>query len=142
MANSFMTVHRHILEGEKKHPQATGELSALLSDLSLAAKVISLEVNKAGLVDILGFTGDENVHGEQVKKLDMYAHTMLTTAMDHGGHLCVMASEEEEEIIHIPPKHSIGKYILLFDPLDGSSNIDANVSIGTIFSIYRRIIYF
>lgn len=139
MANSFMTVHRHILEGEKKHPQATGELSALLSDLSLAAKVISLEVNKAGLVDILGFTGDENVHGEQVKKLDMYAHEMLTTAMDHGGHLCVMASEEEEEIIHIPPKHSIGKYILLFDPLDGSSNIDANVSIGTIFSIYRRV---
>jgi len=139
MANSFMTVQRHILEGEKKHPRATGELSALLSDLSLAAKVISLEVNKAGLVDILGFTGDENVHGEQVKKLDMYAHEMLTTAMDHGGHLCVMASEEEEKIIHIPQKHSIGKYVLIFDPLDGSSNIDANVSIGTIFSIYRRV---
>ncbi len=137
--NKFMTLGRHIIEGEKMHPEATGELSHLLRDLSLAAKVISLEVNKAGLVDILGFTGDNNVHGEQVKKLDMYSHDMLIRAMDHGGHLCVMASEEEEEIIHIPKKHKIGKYVLLFDPLDGSSNIDANISIGTIFSIYQRI---
>ena len=135
----FMTLHRHILEGEKMHPEATGELSALLSQLGLAAKVISLEVNKAGLVDIIGFTGDSNVHGEQVKKLDIYAHEMLIKAMDHGGHFCVMASEEEEDIIHIPKKHKIGKYVLLFDPLDGSSNIDANISIGTIFTIYKRI---
>ncbi len=135
----FMTLARHIIEGEKRHPEATGELSNLLHDLSLAAKVISLEVNKAGLVDILGFTGDNNVHGEQVKKLDIFAHDMLTRAMDHGGHLCVMASEEEEDIIHIPPQFKIGKYVLLFDPLDGSSNIDANISIGTIFSIYKRI---
>lgn len=135
----FMTLNRHILEGEKAHPQATGELSALLSQMSLAAKVISLEVNKAGLVDILGFTGDNNVHGEQVKKLDLFAHDMLIRAMDHTGHFCVMASEEEENIIHIPKKHKIGKYVLLFDPLDGSSNIDANVSIGTIFSILKRI---
>ncbi|QQS35136.1 MAG: class 1 fructose-bisphosphatase [Ignavibacteriales bacterium] len=135
----FMTLARHIIEGEKLHPEATGELSKLLSDLSLAAKVISLEVNKAGLVDILGFTGDSNVHGEQVKKLDMFAHDMMFRAMDHGGHLCVMASEEEEDIIHIPDRFNIGKYVLLFDPLDGSSNIDANISIGTIFSIYRRI---
>ncbi len=136
---NFMTLTRHILEGEKKHPEATGELSALLHDLALAAKVISLEVNKAGLVDILGFTGDNNVHGEQVKKLDVYAHDMLYRAMDHGGHLCVMASEEEENIIHIPEHFKRGKYVLLFDPLDGSSNIDANVSIGTIFSIYKRV---
>ena len=135
----FMTLQRHILEGERMHPEATGELSDLLRDLSLAAKVISLEVNKAGLVDILGFTGDNNVHGEQVKKLDIYAHDMMIRAMDHTGHLCVMASEEEAEIIHIPKKHRIGKYVMLFDPLDGSSNIDANVSIGTIFSIYKRI---
>lgn len=135
----FMTLARHIIEGEKLHPEATGELSRLLSELSLAAKVISLEVNKAGLVDILGFTGDNNVHGEEVKKLDIFAHDMLFRAMDHGGHLCVMASEEEEDIIHIPPHYKIGKYVLLFDPLDGSSNIDANISIGTIFSIYRRI---
>lgn len=138
MATRFMTLSRHILEGEKQHPGATGELSALLSDLSLAAKVISIEVNNAGLNDILGFTGETNVHGEQVKKLDVFAHDMTKKAMDHGGHLCVMASEEEEDIIHIPPKHKIGKYVLLFDPLDGSSNIDVNVSVGTIFSIYKR----
>ncbi len=135
----FNTLARHIYEEERKYPDATGELSDLLHDLSLAAKVISLEVNKAGLVDILGFTGDQNVHGENVKKLDIFANDMMIKAMDHGGHLCVMASEEEEDIIHIPPEFYIGKYVLLFDPLDGSSNIDANVSIGTIFSIYRRV---
>jgi fructose-1,6-bisphosphatase I len=134
-----MTVVRHIIEEEKMYPEATGELSRLLSDFTLAAKVISLEVNKAGLVDILGFTGDSNVHGEKVKKLDMFAHDMLVKAMDHGGHFCVMASEEEEDIIHIPSPYKVGKYVLLFDPLDGSSNIDVNISIGTIFSIYRRV---
>ncbi len=109
MAINFMTLTRHIHEGEKKHPGATGELSALLHELSLAAKVISLEVNKAGLADIIGFTGDNNVHGEQVKKLDMFSHDMLFRAMDHGGHLCAMASEEEEDIIHIPDHHKNGK---------------------------------
>jgi fructose-1,6-bisphosphatase I len=135
----FMTLARFIIEQERLHPEATGELSKLLHDLSLAAKVISLEVNKAGLADILGFTGDINVQGEEVKKLDMFAHRMMFNAMDHGGHLCVMASEEEEDIIHIPKKFKVGKYVLLFDPLDGSSNIDANISIGTIFSIYKRV---
>jgi len=135
----FWTLARHIVEEERKYPEATGELSNLLHDLSLATKIISLEVNKAGLADILGFTGDNNVHGEKVKKLDMFAHDMIVRAMDHGGHLCTMASEEEEDLIHIPPEFDIGKYVLLFDPLDGSSNIDANVSIGTIFSIYRRV---
>lgn len=135
----FMTLARHIYEEERKYPEATGELSDLLHDLSLAAKVISLEVNKAGLVDILGFAGTSNIHGEEVKKLDVFANEMMIKAMDHGGHLCVMASEEDEDIIHIPEDFNIGKYVLLFDPLDGSSNIDANVSIGTIFSIYRRV---
>lgn len=135
----FMTLPRHILEGEKRHPEATGELSLLLSQIALAAKVISLEVNKAGLVDILGLTGETNTHGEQVKKLDIFAHDTMIKALDHGGHFCVMASEEEEDIIHIPSHHEIGKYVILFDPLDGSSNIDVNVSIGTIFSIYKRI---
>ena len=139
MATRFMTLPRHILEGEKQHPEATGELSAILLQLGLAAKIISLEVNKAGLVDILGFTGENNKSGDQVKKLDIYAHEMLIKAMDHGGHFCVMASEEEEDIIHLPPNKKIGKYVLLFDPLDGSSNIDANISIGTIFSIYKRV---
>ncbi len=135
----FMTLARFIIEQEKLHPEATGELSKLIHDLSLAAKVISLEVNKAGLADILGFTGDINVQGEQVKLLDVFAHNMMFNAMDHGGHLCIMASEEEEDIIHIPPKFKVGKYVLLFDPLDGSSNIDANISIGTIFSIFKRL---
>jgi len=135
----FMTLARHIIEGERMHPEATGELSDLLHDLSLAAKVISLEVNKAGLIDIIGFTGSENVHGEKVKKLDILAHEMLVKAMDHGGHLCAMASEEEEDIIHIPDQFHVGKYVLLFDPLDGSSNIDANINIGTIFSIFKRV---
>jgi len=139
MTMKFMTLARHIIEQEKLHPGATGELSKLLHDLSLAAKVISLEVNKAGLADILGFTGDNNVHGEKVKKLDIFAHDMLIRAMDHGGHLAIMASEEEEDIIHIPDHYKTGKYVLLFDPLDGSSNIDVNISIGTIFAIYRRI---
>ncbi|MBK8944206.1 MAG: class 1 fructose-bisphosphatase [Ignavibacteriae bacterium] len=139
MAINFMTLTRHIYEGEKRHPGATGELSDLLHELSLAAKVISLEVNKAGLVDIIGFAGHNNIHGEKVKKLDIFAHETLFKAMDHGGHLCVMASEEEEDILHIPDYHSKGKYVLLFDPLDGSSNIDVNVSIGTIFSIYKRV---
>jgi fructose-1,6-bisphosphatase I len=138
-STQFMTIARHIIVEQSKYPGATGELSKLLHDLSLAAKVISLEVNKAGLVDIIGFTGDNNVHGEQVKKLDVFAHDMMVKAMDHGGHLCVMASEEEEDIVPIPKEFNIGKYVLLFDPLDGSSNIDANISIGTIFSIYRRV---
>ncbi len=135
----FMTLERYIIEQERKHPEATGALSRILSDLSIAAKIISREVNKAGLVEILGFTGDTNVHGESVKKLDIYAHDMLFKAMDHGGQLCIMASEEEEDIIHIPHHFEIGKYVLLFDPLDGSSNIDVNVNIGTIFSIYKRV---
>jgi len=135
----FMTIERHILEGEKKYPEATGEFSGILNTIALAAKIISTEINKAGLVDILGFTDDTNVHGEKVKKLDMYSHEVLVKAMEYGGHLCIMASEEEEGIIHIPKQYEIGKYVLLFDPLDGSSNIDANVSVGTIFSLYKRV---
>jgi len=138
MNRKGISIQRHIVEQERQYPQATGSLTGLLMDLTYAAKVISREVNKAGLVDILGLTGDKNIHGEEVKKLDEYANDKLIQAMDHGGHLCVMASEENDEIIPIPDKYPKGKYVLLFDPLDGSSNIDANVSIGTIFSIYRR----
>ncbi|MCK9280637.1 MAG: class 1 fructose-bisphosphatase [Melioribacteraceae bacterium] len=134
----FMTLPRHILEGEKDHPEATGELSDILNQIGLACKLISLEVNKAGLADIIGYTGDTNESGDEQKKLDMFAHNILLRALDHIGHFCVFASEEEEEIIHLPPHQKVGKYVLLFDPLDGSSNIDANVSIGTIFSIFQR----
>lgn len=139
VTDKLMTLERHIIEGERQHPEATGELSRLLSNLSIAIKIISLQVNKAGLVDILGYTGSNNVHGEQVKKLDIYAHQMLFKALDHSGQICIMASEEEEDIIHVPNQFDAGKYVLIFDPLDGSSNIDANISIGTIFSIYKRI---
>lgn len=139
MIPKLVTIERHISETQRRFPQATGVFSALLNDIALAAKIITREVRKAGLVDILGFTGETNVHGEQVQKLDEYADDIIFRAMDHTGRLCVMASEEREDIIPIPDKHPCGNYVLTYDPLDGSSNINANVSIGTIFSIYRKI---
>ncbi len=134
----LMTLERHILEGERRHPGATGSFTGLLSDLSLAAKVVWREVTKAGLVNILGATDSQNVHGEIVKKLDVFANETIYRAMDHGGHLCVMASEESGGLMKISPQYPKGKYVLLYDPLDGSSNIDANITIGTSFGIYRR----
>lgn len=134
-----ITLERHIIEGERAHPGATGHFSNILRDLTLAIKIIWREVNKAGLVNIIGLAGTQNVHGEVVKKLDIFSDDVIFKAMDHGGHLCVMASEEHEDILKIPKEYPKGRYVLLFDPLDGSSNIDANVSIGTIFSIYRRV---
>ncbi len=135
----IITLERHIIEGEREHPGATGHFSNVLRDLSLAIKIIWREVSKAGLVNILGIAGSQNIHGDTVKKLDMFADDVIYKAMDHGGHLCVMGSEEHEDILKIPAEYPKGKYVLLYDPLDGSSNIDANVSIGTIFSLYRRI---
>ncbi len=139
MDRYVVTLGRFIMEQERRHPGATGALTSILYDLTQAAKLIHREVSKAGLVDILGMTGKENVHGEEVKKLDEYAHDVVYNAMDHGGQLCVMASEEAEELIRIPDRFPAGDYVLLFDPLDGSSNIDANISIGTIFSVHRRV---
>jgi len=138
MHNKITTVQQHILDEERLHPGATGDFTALLTTLTLAAKMISREVNQAGLVKILGETGDVNVHGEAVQKLDEFAQNTIYRAMGHNGHLCVMASEESADIIPIPGAKK-GKYVLMFDPLDGSSNIDVNASIGTIFSIHRRI---
>lgn len=132
------TITEHLLKQQRSHPQATGSLTHLLSELIVAAKVISREVNKAGLVDILGATGDINVQGEQVQKLDVFAHRIITERMQHVGQLCCMASEEYAELIDIPSNFPKGEYIILFDPLDGSSNIDVNVSIGTIFSILKK----
>ncbi|GJQ21302.1 MAG: fructose-1,6-bisphosphatase class 1 [Bacteroidia bacterium] len=137
--SKIVTIERHIIEGERAHPGATGDFSGLLRDLTLAFKVIWREVSKAGLVNILGLTGKKNVHGEEVKKLDEFADDTIYRAMDHGGHLCVMASEENEDVLQIPDNYPTGKYVLIYDPLDGSSNIDALVTIGTIFSIYRRV---
>ncbi|HEX7117353.1 MAG TPA: class 1 fructose-bisphosphatase [Longimicrobiales bacterium] len=139
MGNSVVTIERHIIEQERKHPEATGAFSDILYDIALAAKIISREVNKAGLIDILGATGETNVHGEGVRKLDVYAHEVIFKALDHAGHLCCMASEEAEEVLPIPDEFRPGNYVLLYDPLDGSSNIDANVSIGTIFSLHRKV---
>ncbi len=137
--NKLITIERHIAEEELFHSAATGEFSRLLRDLTLAIRIISRDVRRAGLNDILGITENENVHGEQVKVLDRHANDTIFRAMDHGGHLCAMASEESDGLISIPDQYNRGKYVLLFDPLDGSSNIDVNVSVGTIFSIYQRI---
>jgi len=135
----IVTIERHIIEQERKHKGARGAFSSILTDMALAAKVISREVNMAGLMDILGGTGSRNVQGEAVQKLDVFAQDVIFRAMDHTGHLCCMVSEECEDPIPIPDKFPAGEYVLMFDPLDGSSNIDVNISIGTIFAIYRKV---
>lgn len=137
--SSVVTLERHIVEEERTRPEATGAFSNILYSITLAAKIISREVNKAGIVDLLGDTGDTNVQGERVQKLDLYAEDVIYRAMDHTGALCCMVSEESEDILPIPEKFPKGKYVLIFDPLDGSSNIDVNVSIGTIFSVHKKI---
>jgi fructose-1,6-bisphosphatase I len=140
VTKSVVTIERHIIEAERQFfPEATGAFSSILYDIAFAAKMIAREVRRAGLADILGYTGEVNVQGEEVKKLDEYAHEVIFKALDHTGHLCGMASEEVEEFIPIPDRFPTGKYCVLFDPLDGSSNIEANVSVGTIFSIHRKI---
>jgi fructose-1,6-bisphosphatase I len=134
-----VTIERFIIEQERLRPEATGELSNLLYDIALAAKIISGYVRRAGLVDVMGAAGHTNVQGEQQQKLDVLANDVIKQSFRHTGRVCVMASEEEEDAIPTPAEYGPGKYTLLFDPLDGSSNIDVNVSIGTIFSVHRRI---
>ena len=133
-----ITITQHVLMEERQSPEATGAFTYLLNELIVAAKVISREVNKAGLGDILGSTGEINVQQERVQKLDVFANWVIIERMQHIGQLCCMGSEEVAELIDIPAQYPKGNYILLFDPLDGSSNIDVNVSIGTIFGIYRK----
>ncbi|MFQ6104998.1 MAG: class 1 fructose-bisphosphatase [Candidatus Glassbacteria bacterium] len=130
---------RHIMLEQRKYQEATGDFSAVMNGISLAAKIISSEVNKAGLIDILGLTGKTNVQGEEVQKLDEYANATVISAIEHTGHICVMASEELADPIEVPKQFPRGKYVVMFDPLDGSSNIEANVSIGTIFSMQRKV---
>jgi fructose-1,6-bisphosphatase I len=139
MSPTIVTLERHIIEEERRHPDATGAFSNILYDLAFAAKMIAREVKMAGLVDILGGTDVRNIHGEDVQKLDVWADEVIFKALDHGGHLCCMASEESEHYMPIPDRFPTGNYSLLYDPLDGSSNIEANVSIGTIFSLHRKI---
>ena len=138
--NRVVTLDEFIITRQQNFPYATGDLSRLLRDIGLAAKVINREVNKAGLVDILGNAGYDNVQGEQVKKLDVFADEQMISALSISEKCCGIGSEENADVIvfedHISKN---AKYVVLFDPLDGSSNIDVNVSIGTIFSIYRRV---
>ncbi len=134
-----ITLGQFIIERQSDFPYAKGELSRLLRDIGIAAKMVNREVNKAGLVDILGDYGNTNVQGEEVKKLDVYANEQFISALSSGGETCAVASEENEEMVPINSEISKNaKYLVAMDPLDGSSNIDVNVSIGTIFSIYRR----
>jgi fructose-1,6-bisphosphatase I len=136
---SVTTIERFIFDQEHRYPEATGELSNLLYDIALAAKIIAAAIRRAGLVNILGAAGNRNVQGEEQQKLDVIANETFKNCLNHTGRVCVMGSEEDEDIIPVPPEYPVGKYAVLFDPLDGSSNIDANAAVGTIFSIYRRI---
>jgi fructose-1,6-bisphosphatase I len=138
-ATSVVTIERYIIEQERLHPEATGELSGILYDLALAAKMIANKVRSAGLADILGSAESENIQGEVQQKLDVLSNDIIVKALDHGGRLCAMASEEEPDIIQIPDQFKCGKYCLMFDPLDGSSNIDVNVPVGTIFSVVQKV---
>jgi fructose-1,6-bisphosphatase I len=133
------TLGQFIIERQADFPYAKGELSRLLRDIGIASKIVNREVNKAGLVDVLGEYGTKNIQGEDVKKLDVYANDQFIAALGSGGETCAIASEENDELVPITTEVSRNaKYVVCIDPLDGSSNIDVNVSIGTIFSIYRR----
>jgi fructose-1,6-bisphosphatase I len=129
------TIERFILDHQPRYAQ--GELTYLLYDIALVAKLIAHKTNRAGLTDILGRAGIVNIQGEEQQKLDAYADDLIVRICAHTGRLCVLASEEREDVIHIPAQYDKGSYVLVYDPLDGSSNIDVNVSIGTIFGIYR-----
>ncbi len=135
-----ITLGEFIIENQKDFPYAKGELSALLSSIRLAGKMVNQEINKAGLANIIGAAGIENVQGEAQQKLDVLANDMFISTLKNRGEICGIASEEMEDYISFNESiHSDAKYVVLIDPLDGSSNIDVNVSVGTIFSIYRRV---
>lgn len=136
---SMMTIERFILQQQAQFPDATGTLTNMLYDIALAAKLIARETTRFGLTDIMGGSDGTNVHGERQQKLDLYADEVIRQITDYTGRLCAMASEEHEDIIEIPAHFGKGKYVLLYDPLDGSSNIDVNVSVGTIFAIHKKI---
>ena len=134
-----VTLSQFILQQERQNATATGEFTSLLHDIQLAAKMINREVIRAGLTDVLGYTGAQNVHGERVQKLDLFAHQTISRVLGSTGQLAVMASEEDEDIIPVPKGAPVGRYVVNFDPLDGSSNINAGVNIGTIFSVLPRL---
>lgn len=136
----MITLGEYIIAKQNDFPEASGELTLLLGAIRLAAKIVNREINKAGIADIIGTTGIENIQGETQQKMDLYANEVFKSALEARGEVCGIASEEEEEFITFDDERSVNnKYIVLMDPLDGSSNIDVNVSVGTIFSIYKRI---
>jgi fructose-1,6-bisphosphatase len=137
MNNGRTTLNKFIIEEQRRATGATGEFSALLNDIVTAVKVISMSVGKGPLLGLLGNAGGSNVQGEEQKKLDVVSNEILLRYCEWGGHLCGMASEELDDVYQIPAQYPRGKYLLVFDPLDGSSNIDVNISVGTIFSILR-----
>jgi len=137
--SKLITIDRFIAEEQDQHPDATGEFSFLLSDFSFAIKLINKEIRRAGLNDLLGMTDKINTSGDHLRKLDDYAFEVIYRTMDRGGNICVMASEESDEIMLLPPGRKKGKYVFIFDPMDGSTNIDVNHTVGTIFSLYMRI---
>lgn len=141
MASKTQTLGEFIIENQASFKYTSGELSRLINSIRLAAKVVNHEVNKAGLVDIIGAAGDTNVQGEDQQKLDVYANTTFIQTLINRNIVCGIASEEEDDFITINSKdeNHQNKYVVLIDPLDGSSNIDVNVSVGTIFSVYRRV---
>ena len=136
LSRQLVSLDQFIASREREFPEASGEFSALLRDISIAARIVNQEVNKAGLADILGSTGHTNIQGEEVKQLDDIANELFLHYLKAGGLTCAIGSEEIDAFIPLNSDH--GKYVVLLDPLDGSSNIDVNVSIGTIFSIYKR----
>jgi fructose-1,6-bisphosphatase I len=139
LKSPIVTIQRHMEEQQKLTPSASGQFTSMLWEFVLAVKMIAREVRRAGLIDILGANGKSNVHGERVQKLDEYAQDRVEEALKRSGNVCSLASEEREEIIPVTNGFRRGKYVFHFDPLDGSSNIDVNISIGTIFSIHKKI---
>jgi len=138
--SEMRTLGEFIVEKQSDFPHASGDLSSLLSSIRLAAKIVNREINKAGLADITGASGVDNIQGEEQQKLDLYANDKFKAALEARDQVCGVASEEEDEAVAFNKElNKNAKYVVLMDPLDGSSNIDVNVSVGTIFSIYRRV---
>jgi len=136
----MITLGEYIIEKQQDFPEASGELTGLLGAIRLASKIVNREINRAGIADIIGVTGVENIQGETQQKLDLYANDKFKAALEARGEVCGVASEEEDDFVSFDSERGINsKYVVLMDPLDGSTNIDVNVSVGTIFSIYRRI---
>ncbi|MBI2280151.1 MAG: class 1 fructose-bisphosphatase [Bacteroidetes bacterium] len=136
----LITLNEFILDKQNEFTFASGDLTRLLNDIGIASKIVNREVRKAGLLNIIGAAGTENIQGEDQQKLDIYADNQFINAFRYGGQVCAVATEENEDFLAFENEPSVdGKYVVTFDPLDGSSNIDVNISIGTIFSIYRRV---